>query len=166
MEGIVDKVTVELCKAFKEFILAVEYRETVESRVLALETNSLFLNFNYTDTIERYYYVKRERILYIHGNAKIPGDNIILGHGVDPKNFEVKEKEPPPGLGEEELDMWQEQMSNDYDYSYESGKSKLMSYFLDSFKSTTEIIQNHRSFFDKPYRSAAGLCFRSLDFRS
>ena len=148
MEGIVDNLTKDLCEAFKQFILAVDFPESVDNRILELERDSIFLNFNYTDTLEKYYSVRGQRILYIHGKARFPDDKIILGHGIDPEAFEEEEKAPPEGLNEEELEMWRDQMSNDYDYSYESGKSELMTYFKDSFKVTKEIIEKSKSFFD------------------
>ncbi len=148
MESVVDNLTKDLCEAFKEFILSVKFPESVDSKLIELKSNSTFLNFNFTDTLEKYYYVKSKRILYIHGKAKIPDEKLILGHGIDPTTFEEKEKKPPDGLTEEELEMWRDQMSNDYDYSYESGKSELMYYFETSFKLTDEIIKKHESFFD------------------
>src|SRR5690606_32593737 len=39
-------------------------------------------------------------------------------------------------------------MADQYDYSYESGKSEILSYFNDSFKPTVEIIAKRQSFFD------------------
>ena len=39
----------------------------------------MFLNFNYTDTLEKVYGIPASNILYIHGNA-LRGNNLILGH--------------------------------------------------------------------------------------
>jgi hypothetical protein len=147
MESIVDKLTKEMAKAFKKFILAVSFPVEVDDKLIKLESNALFLNFNYTDTLQKYYGVNLSRILYIHGKAKNVTDEIILGHGVDPSTFEEKEELPPVGLNEEQLEIWREQKSDNYDYSYESGKSELMSYFKYSYKSTKEIIEQNRAFF-------------------
>lgn len=147
MESIVDKLTKERAKAFKEFILAVSFPDEVDDKLIKLESNALFLNFNYTDTLQKYYGVNLSRILYIHGKAKNATDEIILGHGVDPSTFEEKEELPPEGLNEEQMEMWREQKSDNYDYSYESGKSELMSYFKSSYKSTKEIIKQNKAFF-------------------
>lgn len=147
MESIVEKLTKEMAKAFKEFILAVLFPVEVDDKLLKLESNALFLNFNYTDTLQKYYGINLSRILYIHGKAKNATDEIILGHGVDPSTFEEKEELPPEGLNEEQMEMWREQKSDNYDYSYESGKSELMSYFKSSYKSTKEIIEQNRAFF-------------------
>ena len=44
-----------------------------------LNKNCLFLNFNYTDTLEKVYNIPASNILYIHANA-LRGNNLILGH--------------------------------------------------------------------------------------
>lgn len=143
MEGIVNKLTKDLYKAFKEFILRVDFPEEMDHKLLSVEHNSIFLNFNYTDTLEKYYGIKPSRILYIHGKAKNPDDTLILGHGVDPSEFEEEEEKQPEGLNEEELERWRDQMEDKYEYSYSSGKEELMSYFKTSYKSTSEIIKDN-----------------------
>jgi len=147
MKAVVDKLTAELCQAFKTFILAVEFPDSIEHYRLQLERNSLFLNFNYTDTLERFYHIRHTRILYIHGRAKASAEKIILGHGIDPKTFEQEKKQPPAGLNEEELALWREDVADESDFSYASGKSELMSYFYSSFKATGEVIAKNEPFF-------------------
>ena len=46
---------------------------------IACGGDSLFLNFNYTLTLEKVYNIPEEDVLHIHG---ISGDNIIVGHGL------------------------------------------------------------------------------------
>lgn len=41
--------------------------------------NSLYLNFNYTNTLERYFKTDKTKICYIHGKA-IDSQELILGH--------------------------------------------------------------------------------------
>lgn len=148
MEMIVDKLTKALRKAFKEFILAVEFPEPTDHKLLALESGAFFLNFNYTDTLEKYYHIQWKRILYIHGKAILPDENIVLGHSRHPEEFKEDEIKEPEGLSPDELDQWREHMSNQYDFSFESGKQQLMSYFNDSFKSTSEIIEKRKPIFN------------------
>ena len=147
MEMIVDKLTKDLYKAFKEFILAVEFPENIDNKILDFKNDSAFLNFNYTDTLEQYYFIKASRILYIHGKAKNPGSILVLGHGREPSTFKEEVVKEPNGLSEEELKMWRDNMADEYDYSYELGKGELMSYFNGSFKSTQEIIQKNQAYF-------------------
>jgi hypothetical protein len=154
MEMIVEKLTLDLYNAFKAFILAVEFPCSVDNKLLELKRHSVFLNFNYTHTLEHFYFIKSKRILHIHGNAKIPGEILTLGHGREPSNFKKEEVvKEPEGLSEEEREMWRDEMFGSYDYSYESGRSELMSYFDASFKNTGEIIEEHKPFseVDQPY---------------
>jgi hypothetical protein len=149
MEGIVNKLTKDLYKAFKEFILQVNFPDAMDGKLLLLEHDSIFLNFNYTETLEKYYGIKPSRILYIHGKAKNPDDTLILGHGVDPSEFEEEEEKQPEGLNEEELERWRDHMADKYEYSYRSGKDELMSYFKTSYKSTDEIIKDNLAHFQE-----------------
>lgn len=48
-------------------------------KAISLNPNSIFLTFNYTDTLEELYSVPEDRILHIHGRANTGGP-IIVGH--------------------------------------------------------------------------------------
>ncbi|MFV8467365.1 bacteriophage abortive infection AbiH family protein [Flavobacterium sp. LB1P62] len=146
MEGIVDNLTAKMYEAFKEFILNVKFPNDVKGLQLKIDSDALFLNFNYTDTLERFYNVNDSRILYIHNKAT-SDETLILGHGTDPSEFKSKEEIQPDGLSDEEIYEWQQQMADNYDYSYDSGKEELLTYFSKSYKSTEEIIQNNQTFF-------------------
>jgi ligand-binding SRPBCC domain-containing protein len=149
IERVVDKLTKDLCSAFREFILAVTFPHDVNHKLIQLEPNAVFLNFNYTDTIEKYYGVHPMRLLYIHGKAKAADQDIILGHGVDPDNFADAEPVAPDGLTPEQLDQWIEEKSDQYDYAYDSGRKTMLSYFYHSYKFTGDIIQKNTPFFEK-----------------
>ena len=57
------------------------------------EENSVFLTFNYTDTLERVYHIESSKVFHIHGRASI-GDNLMLGHGKDYEQLEAENPEP------------------------------------------------------------------------
>ena len=82
-----ERLTVDLLQNFKNFILNVEFKNSIYERKITLDKNSKFLNFNYTDTLERVYGIESKHITYIH-NSVNNSEGIILGHGIDPKNFE------------------------------------------------------------------------------
>lgn len=148
LEILVNDLTFKLYDAFKEFISNVALPNTIKGMELKIDTNALFLNFNYTDTLERYYRIKESQILYIHNKAT--SDNIlVLGHATDPDSFIEEDKIPPTGLTEEEYSEWQQQMDDHYDYSYDTGKDELLSYFKKSYKSTEQIIDDNQNFFSK-----------------
>lgn len=137
-----------LLDLFKEFILQVKYPELdyILDKLLMLNTNQLFLTFNYTDTLERYYFVKPKNLKYIH-NLAANENEIILGHGINPENLKPKKQIEPEGLSEEELESWREEMADNYDYSYELGKDEVYSYFERSAKPTKQIIELEIDYF-------------------
>lgn len=147
MERVVDDLTSKLFEAFRKFILNVKYPSPCNIEgALSLNRHSHYLSFNYTNTLQKYYSIPNAQITYIHGEAR--DNEIILGHGVDPQSFVPKEPIAPEGLNDEEYERWYEYMSDQYDYSFESGKSALQTYFSKSFKSTQDIIISYTDFFE------------------
>ena len=147
MELIIKDLTTNLISDFNRFILEVEYENIPDDTLIELEDDSHFLNFNYTETLQESYGVPEERITYIHNRADADNCMLILGHGTDPSNFIEKEEEPPQGLSEEEFYEWREQKADEYDYSYESAKQEILSYYTTAFKNTASIIENNIDFF-------------------
>ncbi|MFK7901175.1 MAG: bacteriophage abortive infection AbiH family protein [Cyclobacteriaceae bacterium] len=146
IENIVDKATLKMRLAFEEFINNVIFPEIEDKDLANLNKDALFLTFNYTDTLERYYNVGRENIEYIHHKAGEKED-LILGHGIDPKEF-VKQEEQPPS-DPEERERWEEWMADQYDYSIERGKDEVRAYFQKSFKPTQDVIIQKEAFFNR-----------------
>ncbi|EPW6707051.1 bacteriophage abortive infection AbiH family protein [Vibrio parahaemolyticus] len=149
MERILGLLTTDLYKAFKEFILAVQFPQFDHSRSVNIDRNAVYLTFNYTDTLSQYYAIPDENVLFIHGKADEHVDELILGHGVEPENFKEKPAEPPSGLSDEDLERWMEYQSDQYDYSFERGKDAINQYFSATFKGTGQIIKNNEDFFAK-----------------
>lgn len=147
MKGVVDDLTENLFDAFKEFILQIKFPILTHKDSLKIDNTSVFISFNYTDTLEFYYNVPFRNILYIHNKAK-SNEVLILGHGTDPDKFNVEEEKMPEGLSIEEQYEWQEHMSDNYDFSYEQGKDEILGYFSKSFKYTEDIIAKNKLFFD------------------
>lgn len=147
MEMVVDSLTRNLTKAFHEFISKIDYSVIPSDKHLPLNARALYLSFNYTDTLEGFYGISENQITYIHGKA-VGGDEIILGHGIDPDNFKEEPPKPPVGVSDEELELWREQMSDQFDYSLELGKNALQDYFSSSFKDTQAVIKGNTEFFD------------------
>ncbi|EPL8679509.1 bacteriophage abortive infection AbiH family protein [Klebsiella michiganensis] len=146
IQGVRKSLTDVLFKAFELFISQVKYPMLGIDKKLQISNDAFFINFNYTKTIEHYYGIRNNQILYIHGNASLPGEKLILGHGVDPKNFEDEPVVPPTGLTYEELEQWRDEMGRNYNYAYESGKYELNRYFTNSFKNTDKVISENKAF--------------------
>lgn len=148
MEQIVESLTSTLIKAFHTFISEIDYSVIPTSKHLSLDDKAAYLNFNYTNTLEQYYRIPDHQIIYIHGKAD-DCDDIILGHGVNPDSFKEEEPQPPDGVSDEELERWQDHMADQYDHSFELGKSALAEYFSASFKNTKEIINAYADFYNQ-----------------
>lgn len=149
MEMIIEKLTKNLIAIFNNFILNVTYPNSIDDKKIKILPQSLFLNFNYTNTLEKYYEIKDKTICYIHDKAKLTDSKIILGHGTNPANFVEKDPEPPENLSEEELEQWRDAMADQYEYSYASAKSEILSYYTKAFKNTVKIINQNADFFNK-----------------
>lgn len=124
-----------------------EWIKSINTRVLPILPinvfggNCLFLNFNYTDTLEQVYAVPAEKILYIHGNA-LRGDNLILGHH-DATLFQ--ERAIPTFASIEEHDIYME--DNEEDFRLQEARTIIRNYFKKTYKNTASIIQQNQMFF-------------------
>lgn len=147
IERVVDELTIELFSAFQEFILNIDFSKAIGNDVILLDENSLYLNFNYTDTLETIYNISNENIVYIHNQASLDNE-IILGHAINPESYEEEEVKPPEGLSSEDYERWTEMMSDRYDHSFELGKEEMLTYFYKSHKDTKTIIRENKSFFN------------------
>jgi hypothetical protein len=124
-------LTVTLKEQFIAWILSITIPSTPENK-LALRANSVFLNFNYTNTLERSYHVVEETILYIHNKAIDYNSNLILGHNRTNAYPRVISQDP-----------------DDIDPRIEEGEKELENYFKTTYKSTNEIMKINESFFDQ-----------------
>jgi len=149
MENIVGDLTCNLFEVFRKFILQVKYPSLFNINKITLEGKALYFTFNYTDTLERLYEISEENILYIHEKASCDDVTLILGHGIDPTEFIHEDPKPLEGLSDEKQEKWKEHMSDNHDFSYESGKQELMGYFSNSYKDTESIIAKNENFFNK-----------------
>ena len=137
-----------LCEEFRKFILSATSESRVDSKLkLTLPPNAKFLSFNYSDTLEKHYSVPQSNITYIHGKASDFSAPLILGHGIDPNEFKVVPEKPPENVSPEDLERWYEYMFDSFDYAYEQGLEEVYGYYVNSFKNTASVIENHSHFF-------------------
>jgi hypothetical protein len=147
MERYLRQLTSDLFEHFRDFIEAVKINEESIGEKIRLDRDALFLNFNYTSSLQNLYQIPAKNINYIHNAAHDKSSKIILGHGIDPNELLRKKSEPPPNLSDEELQDWKDQQADQYDYSFDRGEQTIMRYFKDSFKPTQEIIENNSGYF-------------------
>lgn len=133
LEQIATGLSTRLQSRFAEWIrsLPIPARGTV-ARPLVVDPTALFLNFNYTPTLERLYDVPRQRILHIHGYCADPTETLILGHGW--------ERRPEDSLNFEP-------MGPDDDWRIRDGIDYIDDFFAATFKPTAKLILANESFF-------------------
>ena len=113
--------------------------------------DAFFINFNYTDTLQKLYNVKSSDILFIHGNVGY-GTELILGHNrpyeeLDAE-FAPEIHEPPADLDGADLAEWYDEMAdNGEDYIHQSVRGEVVSQIHRLRKHTDNIIkENAKSF--------------------
>lgn len=79
--GAVNACTFEMKYHFHRWVNTLHYAKGFRKKMLAIDKDALFLNFNYTLFLESEYGVPAEQICYIHGNRKDKFGSLILGHG-------------------------------------------------------------------------------------
>lgn len=146
MTGYYEQLTTDLIESFENFIREISFPRSAFDNKLSLDINAAYLNFNYTNTLEKLYGIPSKSINYIHNsiNGKAP---IILGHGIDPGSLRQMIPDPPDNLTDDELFQWYKENRPAGDYSYEEGKEALMKYFEFTHKSTQKIIADNKYFF-------------------
>lgn len=84
----------EMRKAFHEWVKNLPQGKG--SKKIHMETqNAFFINFNYTETLQRLYNVSENEIYHIHGKAG-RDEPLILGHGRSYKDLEQETTDNPP----------------------------------------------------------------------
>lgn len=77
----------KLSDYFTDWIETLDLSKTrqIASFKKLIESDDIFLNFNYTETLEMVYQIKNENVCHIHGKR---GETLILGHGREEKEEE------------------------------------------------------------------------------
>ncbi len=147
-EDMVSNLTENLRKVFSRYICEANSCAIEKDTLINVTTDSKFISFNYTKTLETQYGISSSNILYIHGTFE-SDENIILGHAVEPDLcFEEKQEATmPTGLSTYEQEQWYDYMSDQYVPFLEEARQKLVSYYIKSFKNSAEIIVENNDFF-------------------
>jgi len=112
--------------------LAIPDASSAPVPLLRLDRSALYLNFNYTETLQKTYGIPNARILHIHGQAASPTSDLVLGHGWKPQ----PEDSLNHGLNFEEADS-----------RIVEGNQIIDRYFAQTFKPTDDVIARNRAFF-------------------
>ena len=130
-----------ISRYFSEWILRINTNVPPVVSLDILNRNCLFLNFNYTDTLEKVYGIPASNILYIHGNA-LRGNNLILGHH---NAMLFQEKAIPAFNAAEEQGIYMEDIEEDF--RLHEAREIIKDYFRKTYKDTASIIRYYQSFF-------------------
>lgn len=135
IDRVVSALSVELKNEFVSWILQLNIPNSTDYQdsLLPIDKNALFLNFNYTPTLQKLYSIPDNQILHIHNQAIDTNSNLILGHGWNPDTR--KSLNDIPDI-------------EDQDTRITEGNSIIDSYFKKTFKPTAEIIKLNSDFFD------------------
>ncbi|WP_276484764.1 bacteriophage abortive infection AbiH family protein [Paraflavitalea pollutisoli] len=132
-----DLLTKEMKKRFTEWILQVrQFPTCVHDRMVNIARDAQYLNFNYTDTLERVYGIKEERIVYIHGKAVDTNSSLVLGHARDPKTIPPRKKKAP-----------KDEDDDTGDWRVDEAERVIDDYWKENYKPTRKILQEHAAFF-------------------
>jgi hypothetical protein len=130
-----DRLVSRVREVFTDWVGAIEYPDepVFRDRKLKLKPAAVFLNFNYTDTLEIGYGIPKSQILYIHNNANDFSGDLIFGHaqendGVDDSTFDEN--------GEPTRTM------------FTDAQNAARSPFYAFQKNTAEVLNDHRAFFE------------------
>lgn len=129
IEQALELVTTRLRTHFTNWILQLDIPS---SRQAKIDINATFMNFNYTDTLERAYKILRDRIIYIHNRAVDIESILILGHS---REFDENES-------------FSKDNDEDTDPRVAQGNGLLDDYFKQTYKDTDTIIHENDSFFN------------------
>lgn len=80
IKGMVDLCTTKMRYHFHRWVNTLHYQKGFKGRMLDIDREALFLNFNYTLFLESEYGVDNGNICYIHGSRKDPLGSLVLGH--------------------------------------------------------------------------------------
>lgn len=132
IEQICAAISRKLRSHFADWVRQIVIPPRAVSPVQCIDPKSLFLNFNYTSTLQILYGVYDSRILHIHGSARDQTTEIILGHGWD----------------RQASDLLSRFAGEDTDVRVAGGFQLIDELLASTFKPTQEILTRNKGFFE------------------
>lgn len=161
----------EMRYQFHKWIRTLQYPKGYKQKMIDLDKDAIYLNFNYTESLESVYGVPRHNICYIHGSKKDKYGSLVLGHHLEEeKEFEIwihknrNRRRNRPNLKDKhgkffandklcylayfldkpEKGNWRNPIRY---YAVENAKERFEGYYQDSYKDTETVICQHEDFF-------------------
>lgn len=131
-----------------------------QSIVRMIGVDDIFLNFNYTDTLEQTYGIDEYRIKYIHGKAN-RGDPLILGHH---DNSHFSRPVDTSKMSDEKYENYLDHIQS-IDIREMEANEYIERYFRRTYKDTEAIIRANSDFFENlPGIQAVNILGHSLSY--
>ncbi|QEE49119.1 hypothetical protein FUA48_05845 [Flavobacterium alkalisoli] len=132
VEQIIKSLTITLKEEFLKWILKIEIDDDVNNYKINIDKSSKFLNFNYTQLLQKAYNIPDTQINHIHNKAIDEDSNLILGHGRNPNEIDSLNKD----LTEES-----------FEFRVHEGNQILDKYFSENYKDTATVLYENQKFF-------------------
>jgi hypothetical protein len=132
IDKIVEGLSANLKTRFTEWVAQIYIPKLVEAKgqPLSINRNAKYFSFNYTSTLSMIYQVPKNNILFIHGEAGNPNQEIVLGHTWKPS---ISQKDNFADA--------------DMDPRIIEGNEIINGYFKSTFKNVESIIKANQPFF-------------------
>lgn len=150
-ENEIGSLVADIKRTFFDWVVSLPAPNSNKKIKMEKET-AFFINFNYTDTLQKLYNVKPTDILFIHGNAS-SGSDLVLGHNRPYDELEAEYVpellEPTDSLDGEELSEWyDDNYDTGEDYIHQSVREEVVSQVFSLRKDTENIIKRNRVIFE------------------
>ena len=120
----------------------------VSKKIFLFKRNSLFISFNYTNTLEKLYSIPTESICYIHGKAN-NDEELVVGHNKSWEDLmEIADNTPVPPEScdtPEELEEW---YSTHGDFITNQTRDVAVREYLKLAKNPSKVISDKQWMFD------------------
>ena len=132
----ISAITGQLKDLFTEWILSLNLtiKKDVGDKRLNIRKHSIFLNFNYTPTLEKVYGIQQKSILYLHHKAIDKKSLLILGHSMKPRQ-------------QQPLTAYRLEETQSEDPRVLEGERTIEEYYKNTYKSTDKVISDNFKFF-------------------
>lgn len=131
---IVELLSKTLKEEFTNWILGLDIPDANSCSValLPLDASARYLNFNYTNTLQKLYGIPKKQVLHIHNSASDTNPDLILGHAYRPSDIQSLNH----GANLE-----------DQDVRVTEANDILDQYFSKTYKPTKDVLLRHKDFF-------------------
>jgi len=129
---ICDAISTTLRKHFADWVRQLEIPAHAAAAVRCIDPSAVFLNFNYTPTLQQIYGVPNDHVLHIHGSAMDTNSEIVLGHAWNRQGSELRSRFT----------------DEDTDVRVAGGFQLIDDLLAATYKPTREILERNKAFFD------------------